>query len=319
MTSQAADWRGLIRPHPAAEKFEMMSDSGLDALGKDIVENGLQQPIVVFVSDYGGEKYLLDGRNRLEGICRVIDDPEKRRQAIDEALANATEFRASKKIDAWAYVISANVHRRHLTAEQNREVIAELLKERPERSDRETAKIARVSDKTVGAVRAKLEGRAEIPHVAARMDAKGRWQPTSKTPTARKPVIQPAVTVPIVEGSPPPDAEILPYVAAADVVTAPTETASSATPRRRGRATPTSRRSTPSSSSPAQTRDKAIVGFSTLLRAKLPDTLDDLTRLLRDERGRIIALPHEKRVRLAQAYLDVLGLGVNDLPSRNAG
>jgi hypothetical protein len=44
-----------------------------------------------------------------------------------------------------------------------------------------------------------------------------------------------------------------------------------------------------------------------------------LTRLLRDERGRIIALPHEKRVRLAQAYLDVLGLGVNDLPSRNAG
>jgi hypothetical protein len=58
--------------------------------------------------------------------------------------------------DPFAYVVSANVHRRHLTTEQKREVVAALLKSRPERSDRATAAIAKVSDKTVGDVRSEL-------------------------------------------------------------------------------------------------------------------------------------------------------------------
>jgi hypothetical protein len=48
------------------------------------------------------------------------------------------------------------------------------------------------------------------------------------------------------------------------------------------------------------------------------NTLDNLTGLVRDERWRILALPHEKRVRLAQAYFNVFGVSV-DLPRQNAG
>jgi hypothetical protein len=91
--------------------------------------------------------------------------------------------------------MSANLHRRHLTAEKKRELIAELLKAKPERSDRETAKIAKVSDKTVGAVRAKLEAGAEIPHHDTRTGADGVAQPARKTkpkPEAPKPASTPA-------------------------------------------------------------------------------------------------------------------------------
>jgi hypothetical protein len=78
--------------------------------------------------------------------------------------------------DPYTYVISANIHRRHLTAEQKRELIAKLLKAKPEASDRQTATAIKVDHKTVGAVRADLEGRGEIPHVSTRTDTSGRKQ-----------------------------------------------------------------------------------------------------------------------------------------------
>jgi hypothetical protein len=78
--------------------------------------------------------------------------------------------------------VSANLHRRHLNTEQKRELIEQLLKAKPERSDNATAKLAKVSDKTVGAVRRQLEGRSEIPNVSARTDSAGRRQPAVKPP-----------------------------------------------------------------------------------------------------------------------------------------
>jgi hypothetical protein len=54
--------------------------------------------------------------------------------------------------------------------------------------------------------------------------------------------------------------------------------------------------------------------FSALLCSELHDTFDDLTRILRDERDRITeAIPHHKRSVLARAYLDALGVGLQDL------
>ena len=57
-----------------------------------------------------------------------------------------------------------NVHRRHLTAEQKRELIAKLLKAQPENSNRAIANATKVVDhKTVGKVRTDMEDRGEIP------------------------------------------------------------------------------------------------------------------------------------------------------------
>jgi hypothetical protein len=88
--------------------------------------------------------------------------------------------------DPYALALSYNVHRRHLTAEQKRDLIAKLLKAKPEASNLAIAKQVRVAtDKTVAKVRADLEARSEIPNVEARTDAKGRKQPASKPKRAK--------------------------------------------------------------------------------------------------------------------------------------
>ena len=80
-------------------------------------------------------------------------------------------------VDPYAFVLSANVHRRHLTAEQRRDLIAKVLKADPAKSNRQIAKQVKADDKTVANVRHDLEARAEIPHVEIRTDTKGRRQP----------------------------------------------------------------------------------------------------------------------------------------------
>jgi hypothetical protein len=95
--------------------------------------------------------------------------------------------------DIIAYVISANIHRRHLTAEQKRELIANVLKVQPNVSDRAIANITKVDHKTVAPIRAEMEGRGEIPHVETRTDSKGRQQPVHKSKTTSPP--RPATNV----------------------------------------------------------------------------------------------------------------------------
>ena len=63
----------------------------------------------------------------------------------------------------YASVVSLNLHRRHLTAEQKRELIAKLLKAKPEQSNRTIAKQVKADHKTVAASRLKLESTGELP------------------------------------------------------------------------------------------------------------------------------------------------------------
>jgi hypothetical protein len=113
------------------------------------------------------EDMILEGRNRYRACLKAGVEPRFGEFKGDDAAATA-------------FVISKNIHRRHLTAKQKHDVIARLLKERPEASDRSIAKLAKVSDKTVGAVRRAKEARAEIPNVEKRTDTQGRKQPAKK-------------------------------------------------------------------------------------------------------------------------------------------
>jgi hypothetical protein len=175
MTEQTKKgWRDVLKIHPACALFPPMGPDELRALGADIKQNGLQSPIIT------QDGVIIDGRNRLDAMelvgMTVIENGTRR--LSDEVPWEILD----DEVDPFAYVISANIHRRHLTTAQKGELIEALLKVRPERSDRATAKIAQVSDKTVGAVREKLEGRAEIPHVERRDDTIGRSQPAHKQP-----------------------------------------------------------------------------------------------------------------------------------------
>ena len=186
-------WRDKIEVHAAANRFPMMSDAELDELASDIAKNWLRVGIVLWTPEKledvsrrkGPQKlYLLDGRNRLEAIERSGRSASEIDEEIDAALdPNAWPAPAEiiyGDVDPLAYVVSTNIRRRHLTAEQKREIIADLLKENPERSDRATAKIAGVHHETVAAVREEGERRGEIRHVDKRTDTAGRQQPARK-------------------------------------------------------------------------------------------------------------------------------------------
>src|SRR5437588_3257177 len=134
----APSWREHVKVHPAADLFPIMSDAELDELASDIAKHGLYQAIA-----YQGDE-LLDGRNRLAAIHRIKD--EKRRNDLLGFVASTK--RALQVSDPIAYVISANVRRRHLSAEQKRDLIAALLKDNPGRSDRATAQLATASHPT---------------------------------------------------------------------------------------------------------------------------------------------------------------------------
>jgi hypothetical protein len=252
--TDTTNWRDKVKVHPAAEMFPMMSDVELDELAKDIAEHGLQQ-LPTWIKTGDGD-FLLDGRNRFAAVDRIPDTAV--RNELRASLLGFRDFLPEG--DPYAYVVSANLHRRHLTTEQKRDVIAKLLQENPTRSDRATAKIAKVSHHTVADVRSEAEQRGQIAHVSTRADTKGRQQP------ARKP--RPSVITRLAE-----------------------EAAAAAKPE----------------------RDQAIVNFAALLHRKLPQTLDDLTRLLDDERARIAELPAYKRKVIARGYLSALNITLDDL------
>jgi hypothetical protein len=189
-------WRHILPIHPANDLLPPMGDVELRELGEDIKRHGLQSRITIIVDKEGVER-LLDGRSRLDAMERVglrilTEDLE-----LDRAVVPVDLARTDHISDPYAFVLSANVHRRHLTTEQRREVTGKLLKAKPNQSDRTIAKQVKVDHKTVGSVREDLESRGEIPHAKTRTDTKGRQQPakkekTQKTKTAEVKEAEPA-------------------------------------------------------------------------------------------------------------------------------
>jgi hypothetical protein len=161
----------VLPVHPDADRFPMMDHDDLKALGDDIKANGLTHPVVLD----DRRRHLLDGRNRLDAMAMV---------GIEVVGADSTLKVATVTVpagtDPFDYIISANIHRRHLSREKKHEVVAEMLKENPERSNRQIAELLRIDHKTVGAVREKEERRGSIPHVSAAKDKLGRTQVIKK-------------------------------------------------------------------------------------------------------------------------------------------
>jgi ParB-like chromosome segregation protein Spo0J len=163
-----------LKFHPLADIFPLMEGVEFDELVADIKAHGLHEEIVLF------DGMILDGRNRYRA-CLAAD-------------VAAITYNADKYIsDPATYVVSANLHRRHLTQDQRRALIAKLVKAQPEKSDRQIAKTANVDHKTVASVRSEIEERGEIPHVEMRTDSKGRKQPTKKPANKRAKATQPGM------------------------------------------------------------------------------------------------------------------------------
>jgi hypothetical protein len=104
--------------HPVADIFPMMSDRELTDLTDDIREHGLREPIWLH-----RDGRIVDGRNRYLACREVGAKPETRTFSGDDA-------------DLVEFVVSLNLHRRHLNESQRAMVAARIANMRQgERTD----------------------------------------------------------------------------------------------------------------------------------------------------------------------------------------
>jgi hypothetical protein len=184
-------WRDQLKVHPAADLFPLMSEDELRELGEDIKANGLLSPIIID----GDDDSLVDGRNRLDAIellgmefefFHAIRGPRKGKiigidsYDFETPGSGAVRTMYDFETNPYDFVISANLHRRHLTADQKRELIAKVLKAKPEASNRQIDKQVKADDKTVASVRRDLESVAEIPHLEKTVGADGKQYKSRK-------------------------------------------------------------------------------------------------------------------------------------------
>jgi hypothetical protein len=178
INSVAAPKPESLEFHPLSNLFPLMNDAEFDALVKDIREHGQLVPIVLL------DGKILEGRNRYNAHMKLGGELLTRNYNKNEDGDSPAEF-----------VMSMNFHRRHLNAQQKRDVIGKMLLATPEKSNRAIAEDAKVDHKTVGDVRDELEAGGEIPHHQSRVGADGVEQPAAKK--KKRMVIKPRTTEPV--------------------------------------------------------------------------------------------------------------------------
>lgn len=162
-----------LQRHPLSAAFGDMPVDEFDQLVDDIKRNGLVQTIVTIRDEHGTE-FVLDGWHRYRACIEAGVKP--RTEPFDYVVEPADE-QAGKKMTPAEFVVAANAHRRHLTREQRRQIVVELLRAKPEASDRVIAAQAKVSPTTVGTVRRELEAGVQIGHHPERVGKDGKKQP----------------------------------------------------------------------------------------------------------------------------------------------
>jgi ParB-like chromosome segregation protein Spo0J len=98
--------------------YPMLNDDELEKLGADIKQNGLRHRIVLWQPHGDSRTFVLDGRNRLEAMERA--GLELNEIYLDRIAPDGP-------VDPASLVIGLNVHRRHLTKEQQAVLIVRTL------------------------------------------------------------------------------------------------------------------------------------------------------------------------------------------------
>lgn len=179
---------GELEFHPLANLFPLIEGQPFDDLVADVKAKGIREPIVLF------EGKILDGRNRFRaGRAAGILQPDGWTFDLEFQVGpTRREFRPEAEGDPLAFVLSLNLHRRHLTESQRAMVAAKLESYRHGGSRRgdgatdqeanlpvesialtrsEAAEIAKVSPRSVTSARAVLDHGA--PELVAQVEQGG--------------------------------------------------------------------------------------------------------------------------------------------------
>lgn len=132
--------------HEFAEIFPLMEGKEFEELVKDITIYGQHEQITL----YNGK--ILDGRNRYRACLEAKREPVFWTFEGDEDMARA-------------FVISQNVHRRHLTKKARNEIIKKEVLANPSVTNTNLAEKLHLARNTVSRTRAEMERRAEIPAI----------------------------------------------------------------------------------------------------------------------------------------------------------
>ena len=152
------EWIGEYPVHPVASLFPMIDDESLNALAEDIKKNGQREPIIVAYLDEAmiDEPVVIDGRNR-HAACKLAGvEPEFK------FVMSLNDRELSPQVIA-DWIISHNLHRRHLTTSQKAMVgqgYLAYLKEEAKKRQIEAVKrgnVSRHSDSPAGRNSAQLE------------------------------------------------------------------------------------------------------------------------------------------------------------------
>jgi hypothetical protein len=160
----------LLPFHPAADIFPLIEGQELADLVEDIRKNGLREDIDTF------DGKIVDGRNRARACVEAGIEPRYHARRFNDE-AGLIDF-----------IISKNIHRRHLTAEQKRDIVARLLKSDPTASNRKIAGAAKVDKNTVAKKREEMESTGEIHQLDQTV---GKDNKRRKARRAKKPKADP--------------------------------------------------------------------------------------------------------------------------------
>ena len=172
-------WRAILPVHPACEIIPAYEDSRLISLGREIKQTGGCKIPIIVLAQPDGTFVLLDGRSRLDSMCHVgikfvikVIDGHLVIDAPGYVIPALIEIVPDESFNAYAFVLSTNLHRRHLRNEQKRDIIKAVICAQPNLSDRAIARMAGVDNKTVAKLRLELKANEEI--LISREEATGR-------------------------------------------------------------------------------------------------------------------------------------------------
>jgi ParB-like chromosome segregation protein Spo0J len=162
--------------HDACAVFPEMEGVEFDELVADIKRRGLRVPITTFrepiprpdgsVSVHEMRTLIIDGRNRARACAEAGVTPR-----YEEFDGDAD--------DVIRFIISANIHRRNLTADDRRKYLKQLIEWNPEKSDRTIAAESGFGHATVSRARKSTVSPETVGKRTGR-DGKTRRMPTPK-------------------------------------------------------------------------------------------------------------------------------------------